>query len=246
VVYVFEKGTNRGTFGSYQTGDVFRVAVVGGVVRYSRNGSVLYTSTQAPVYPLLVDTWLYYEGATVTSAIIVGAGGTPPPSPPPPTPPPPPAGSEAVAWMSPIGVTVSGNSLTKTTASGVNAGAISTQQIVSGDGFVEFTASETSTYRMVGLSNGNVDASYPDIDFGLDLAPGGIVYVFEKGTNRGTFGSYQTGDVFRVAVVSGVVKYSKNGVVLYTSTQAPVYPLLVDTWLYYQGATITNAYTSGH
>jgi hypothetical protein len=73
-----------------------------------------------------------------------------------------------------------------------------------------------------------------------------VVLVFEKGTNRGTFGSYQTGDVFRVAVVGGVVKYSKNGAVIYTSSQTPVYPFLVDTWLYNEGATITNAYTSGH
>jgi hypothetical protein len=47
--------------------------------------------------------------------------------------------------------------------------------------------------------------------------------------------------VLRVAVVSGVVKYSKNGVVFYTSTKAPVYPLLVDSALYNTGATLNNA-----
>ena len=30
-----------------------------GVVQYSRNGTVFYTSAQAPVYPLLVDCALY-------------------------------------------------------------------------------------------------------------------------------------------------------------------------------------------
>ena len=138
-----------------------------------------------------------------------------------------------------MGVSASGNSLTKTTASGINAGAVSTQQVASGNGYVEVTASETSTYRMFGLSNGNTDTSYQDIDFGLDLAPG-TLYVFEKGVNKGAFGSYATGDLLRVAVVGGVVKYSRNGTVFYTSTQAPSYPLLVDTWLYYLGATLNN------
>lgn len=49
------------------------------------------------------------------------------------------------------------------------------------------------------------------------------------------------GDVFKVAVVGGVVKYSKNGVVFYTSTVAPTYPLLVDASLLNAGATVTNA-----
>ena len=210
------------------------MAVVGGVVKYSRNGTVFYTSTQAPTYPLLVDTWLYYLGATLNNVVIAAAGGAPPP------PPPPPSGLEPVVWTSLVGVSASGNSLTKTSASGVNSGAVSTQQIASGNGYVELTASETNTYRIFGLSNGNTDASYQDIDFGLDLAPG-TLYVFEKGVNKGSFGPYATGDLLRVAVVGGVVKYSRNGTVFYTSTQAPTYPLLVDTWLYYLGATLNNA-----
>jgi len=31
---------------------------------------VFYTSTQAPTYPLLVDTWLYSLGATLNNAVI--------------------------------------------------------------------------------------------------------------------------------------------------------------------------------
>jgi hypothetical protein len=148
-----------------------------------------------------------------------------------------------VVWTALVGVSASGGSLTKTTASGINSGAVSTQQIASGDGYVELTASETNTYRMFGLSNGNSDASYQDIDFGLDLAPGAI-YVFEKGVNKGAFGIYATGDLLRVAVVGGVVKYSRNGTVFYTSAQVPTYPLLVDTWLYYLGATLNNVFVA--
>ena len=155
------------------------------------------------------------------------------------------AGAQPVAWTSLVGVTASGNSLTDIAATGSNAGAASTQRITSGDGYVEFTASETTTNRLLGLSNGNTDASYSDVDFGVALGSGAPIYILEKGVNRGSFGTYQGGDIFRVAVVGGVVKYSKNGTVFYTSTQTPTYPLLVDTWLYTQGATLNNVVIQG-
>ena len=125
-----------------------------------------------------------------------------------------------------------GNSLTKTAANAWgNAGAVSTQQIASGDGYVEITASETTTYRMIGLSKGNTNASYEDIDFALYLALGQL-RVYENLTSKGTFGNFATGDKLRIAVVGGVVKYSRNGTVFYTSTKTASYPLLVDTALY--------------
>ena len=232
-LYVFEKGVNKGSFGSYATGDLLRVAVVGGVVKYSRNGTVFYTSTPGADLPAARRHLALLPRRDPQQRRHRRRGGAPPP------PPPPPSGGEPVVWTALVGVSASGNSLTKTSASGINSGAVSTQQIASGNGYVELTASETNTYRMFGLSNGNTDASYQDIDFGLDLAPG-TLYVFEKGVNKGSFGSYATGDLLRVAVVGGVVKYSRNGTVFYTSTQAPTYPLLVDTWLYYLGATLNN------
>src|SRR5207247_1977182 len=56
----------------YVSGDVFRVAVVGSQVRYSKNGAVFYTSATAPVYPLLVDASLGSAGSTITNAVIAG------------------------------------------------------------------------------------------------------------------------------------------------------------------------------
>ena len=153
-----------------------------------------------------------------------------------------------VAWKTLVGVKANGNSLTKTTATGKDAGAVSVQRIDARAtvGYVEWAASETTTYRMAGLSNGSSGSTSEDIDFGVDLTPdgGGRFYVVEKGVNRGDFGAYATGDVFRVTVTGEVVTYSRNGVVFYQSTQAPVYPLLVDTWLYTQGATISGAVIS--
>jgi GH18 family chitinase len=153
--------------------------------------------------------------------------------------------TEAVAWTSAAGVSVSGNSLTKTAATAWgNAGAISTKQLASGGGYVQVTASETTTKRMFGLGNGNSTADYGDIEFALYL-DAGSVKIYEKGTYRGSFGTFVQGDVVRVAVESGAVKYWRNGTLLYTSTVVPTYPLRVDTAFYSQGATLTSAVVSG-
>ena len=94
---------------------------------------------------------------------------------------------------------------------------------------------------MCGLSHGDTNQSYEEIDFALYPWIDGNLYVFESGTSRGSVGPYTTGDVFRVAVEGGVVKYRKNGVLLYTSGVTPTYPLLVDTTLFPTGSQITTA-----
>jgi RHS repeat-associated protein len=124
------------------------------------------------------------------------------------------------------------------------AGAASSQAIVSGDGYVELTASETTTSRMIGLSNGDTNQNYPDIDFAAYLDSGNLC-VYEAGSNRGCFSTYVGGNTIRVAVESGVVKYKKNGTVIYTSSVTPTYPLLVDTALWSNGATLNNVVISG-
>lgn len=231
-VWVFESGNLRGNFGTYSAGDKFRVAVEGGVVKYYKisgaNQTLLYTSTVTPSYPLLVDTSLYSTSSTVTNAVL--SNGPP------------------VSFTNVTGVSVSGNTLTKTGAAGWNAGAVSNQTINSGDGYVEFTASETNLARFCGLGNGDSGQNYTDIEFAIQLtASDGTngVWVFESGTLRGNFGTYVTGDKFRVAVEGGVVKYKKNGTVFYTSSITPTYPLLVDTSLYSTGSTVSNIVFSG-
>ena len=148
-------------------------------------------------------------------------------------------------WTSASGVSVSGNSLTKTAGNGWgNAGAISTQSLASGDGYVEFTAQETSTYRVLGLSKGNADLGYREVAFAIHLSSGARLHIVEKGVFRGGFGNYAVGDRFRVSVTAGIVRYSRNGTVFYTSTVAPAYPLLVDAALHTPGATLVNVMLS--
>jgi hypothetical protein len=150
-----------------------------------------------------------------------------------------------VSWTNAIGVLASGNSLTKTAGEGWgNAGASSLQSITSGDGYVEMRVSETNKHRMFGLSNGDSHQSYDDIDFALYPAAEGVLRVYEDGDLKGTFGPYAVGDVLRVAIEGGEVKYERNGALLYTSTAAPSYPLRVDTAFYSTSATISNAVIS--
>ena len=135
------------------------------------------------------------------------------------------------------------NSLIKTaTQAWGNAGAISTNSLASGTGYVEFVATETSSYRMIGLSNGNSSTHYNDIDFAAYTAIDGQLLVYEAGVKKLGNESYVVGDIIRVGVeTGGVVKYRKNGIVFYTSAVSPTYPLIVDTAFYTQGATIGNS-----
>jgi hypothetical protein len=150
---------------------------------------------------------------------------------------------QAVAWTNLVNVVATGNSLRNTVPS--NAGATSVQRIESGSGYVEFTATETNTYRWAGLSNGDSGTGYDDIDFAINLTSyavngGFVANIHENGVYKGDM-VYNSGDVFRVAVEGGAVKYYKNGSLIYTSARTPSYPLIVDTSFGEAGATITNA-----
>lgn len=69
---IYENGAKRGTFGIYKTGDSLQVGVESGKIVYRHNGTVVYTSTVVPSYPLFVDTALNTKGSTLTGATVVG------------------------------------------------------------------------------------------------------------------------------------------------------------------------------
>ena len=154
--------------------------------------------------------------------------------------------TEPVVWTSLVGVSANGSTLTKTASTGWgNAGAVSTKSLQSGNGYVEATALERNTQRIFGLGNGNTDNSAQDIAFGIHLVNNGTAYAREGGVKRGPTVTYGRNDKLRVEVNAGAVRYSLNGVVFYTSLVAPTYPLLVDSALHTQGATIGSATISG-
>jgi hypothetical protein len=169
-VHIFEAGVYRGQVGTYVAGDRFRVEVRYGVVRYFRNGQLLYTSAVPPKYPLRVDGEIYDPGLSLTD-VRVGSS----------------------TWTHDVGVAVSGSSLRKTVAAGWTSGAVSANTLEAGDGAMEFTATETATTRAAGLSDGDANQGWQDISYGIELHDDASVEVVEGGTSRGAFGSYAPG-----------------------------------------------------
>jgi hypothetical protein len=95
---------------------------------------------------------------------------------------------------------------------------------------------------MVGLSNTDQNQSYATIDYAIYLRELGGISIFENGSEKGRFGTYQTGDVFSVQRVGTVIRYYKNNQLFYTSTVSvtAATPLHIDTTFYSPGGTITN------
>jgi hypothetical protein len=151
------------------------------------------------------------------------------------------ASEVAVTWTNLVGVTASGNDLTKTAGTSAwDAGAVSVETLTA-DGYVELAVGETGTNKAAGLSSGDGGQHYSDIDFALRFTASGAVQVYEGGTLRGSFGTYAAGDRFRIEVEGGVITYRRAGAApFYTSALAPSFPLGVDTAFYTPGATIND------
>ncbi len=142
-------------------------------------------------------------------------------------------------WTSVVGATATGNDLTSTADQGWGkSGAVSIESFT-GNGFVEFTTSETTFGKSLGLSKGNTNQNYKDIEFDIQLI-NGKVFVIEGSRIRGEFGPYAVGDLFRVEANNDVVTYRHNGTLLFTSAATPAYPLLADAALFQPGATLVN------
>jgi alpha-tubulin suppressor-like RCC1 family protein len=156
-----------------------------------------------------------------------------------------PTSTEDVTWIDIVGATASGNTLTKSSGdAGWNAGADSAQAIASLDGYVEVVASERTTHRIFGLSSGAASTDPATVDFGLLLASGSLS-VQEQGKLRVKLGAFAEGDRLRVAIEGGVVKYRRNGKLLYTSPVAPALPLVARGLLYSADATLAEVVLSG-
>jgi len=125
---------------------------------------------------------------------------------------------EPVVWRDLIGTVAVGSNLQRTapTAGGgglLDAGAVSTQWIHSGDGYVEFEGSENNLTHVAGLAQVSGSCPFPctdsdpgiaDLNFGLALNIDGRVYVLEGGAIvpgpdvNNSFGTYTAGERFRV------------------------------------------------
>jgi hypothetical protein len=147
-----------------------------------------------------------------------------------------------VNWVSIVNCATTSAALQKTSGrdDSPDAGAISQQRLTSGDGYLEFTAVETNKMRFCGLTRNASGTDYAAIDFAIKLAGNGVADVRENNAYKAET-TYQSGDVFRISVESGVVKYYKNGAVFYTSAKPPSYPLVADASFINVNGTVGNA-----
>jgi hypothetical protein len=276
VVEVRENNSYRmeTTFGA---GDVMRIAVDNGVVRYSKNGGVFYTSANSAPAGLRLHVVFFNNGGVINNVVFGAAGSAPAPAPAPtptpaptpapepvpapapepapeptptpePTPAPapapapvpvPPQTADSVRWMSLINVTASGAGLVKTGGCDgcADAFAVSEQQ-VAGSGALEFTAAEAGSLRFVGFGSGGVGTAAGDINFAIRLQ-GGVAEVRESGSYKTEIG-FGSGDVFRIAIDAGVVRYSKNGSVFYTSSASTSAAGRVHVVMFNAGAAVSG------
>ncbi|WP_291720736.1 BspA family leucine-rich repeat surface protein, partial [Bernardetia sp.] len=113
-------------------------------------------------------------------------------------------------------------------------------EIIPGAGGIAFTASETTSSYMVGLSvdDTNLFPSFSDIDYAIYLASTGTVQVYELGTYIGEFDTYQAGDLFTIIHDGSNITYSKNGNAFYTNNSATSSSLFVSATMFTANATI--------
>jgi len=238
-LFVFDSGSVTREFApnTYQSGDVLRIEVIGSDVLYLLNGNVLHISRNAvnPGFSLHIDTSLRTPGATIQSARI----GLLQPAPPSPA-----ATVVDVTWVNELGVSVAGNSLTKTgNADDWDAGAFSVETLNT-NGYIESTVGETNTRRMFGFSAVDSSQNFEDLLFAWFLRENGELFVFDSGGVVKEFApnTYQTGDTFRVQISGSNVVYLLNDHVLHISQNviSPGFSFHADTSLKTPGATLQN------
>jgi hypothetical protein len=187
----------------------------------------------------------YQNCAPPVSGGLILSSDAPPADQPAPTESPVSTGSSSVvvSWQNAVGVVVGADQLTKNATDGWgNSGAASSVGIASGNGFAEFSTAEINKAKSAGLSRGIMDLTQTTLNFGLLLRENSTFAIVENGSiANDPVMAYAAGDTFKVAIEAGVVRYYKNGGLIYTSSKAPSYPLLFDAVLYSNGATLTTA-----
>jgi hypothetical protein len=139
-----------------------------------------------------------------------------------------------MGWKNLEGVTVNANnSIVRTTGTGWNAGASSTNLLADNtDGWAEMVVTDPSATYMLGFSNFDANAGYNYIRFAFYITEVGSIDIYETNVAKGTVGSIVKGDVLRLSREANNIVYYKNGVPLRTVaiTDKPMY--LVDAAVY--------------
>jgi hypothetical protein len=144
-------------------------------------------------------------------------------------------------WTSLVKATASGSALKKSGGCSTcfDAGAIS-QQVLTGDGSLSFTIA-AGQRLFAGLGQDTTSSTgYATIDYAFSFWESGTWEIRERNTYRAD-GAVAAGDVFKVDVTAGVVRYYRNATLVYTSRTPNTAPLVADTSLSTLAAAVTSA-----
>lgn len=147
--------------------------------------------------------------------------------------------AQPVTWTGLLRCTVTDGSLQKTTGSDslADAEAHSEQMIRDGNGYIEFSATETNKTRMVGLSHDPKELNFASLDFAIKLTANGVAEIRENNAYAGET-AYRAGDVFRITVENHQVRYFQNDKLFFTSLNVADDMLFVKAVLAHLGARI--------
>jgi len=219
----------EGAFGAY---DVFKIAADGSTVRYYRNNALVYTSTIAQPGALVVDSTLVNVGATVKVTELLVGGTTSTTTTTAST-----GGGTSITWGNLVRAAASGGTIQKSGGCGecADSGGVSQQQLTSGS--VSFTVA-SGERLVVGLGTDTSANTGYGIDYAFSFNGGSTWEIRERGVYK-TEGWFSYNDVFTVGIEGTVVKYYRNGALVYTSRTAVYGALVVDASLITAGARAT-------
>jgi hypothetical protein len=249
--------------GSFATGDLMRVAVEDGYVRYRKNGKLIYTSPRKPsvmtyvgnVNPDFLGVVLFTAGVGNVGSVRMrapalvqegtGQGWRLNPL----------AGSSVFnqepIWIYPTGNVPAdlkaGSSIIKNGGTAAwNTSVASEQTIGTGDGWIQgVPTTGSSTAAMIGLTSNTdwANPAYATLNYAI-FYWGGALYVYENGImmTGGAITSGSETDVLRVSIEGTKVKYRRNGAVFYESPNSASlsYPLRGKVCLYEPNTGFTN------
>lgn len=223
-LYVYENGILRTPTSTwpYTITDVLRVERIGSTVVYKKNGVIFYTSTTSTNSVLYADCSFYTLNSSIKNVSI-----------------------SISAWRNMVGITNNGAVLTKTGGTNAvwDAGAFSLQSIPANtNGWIEFATGEANTYKMMGLSSSDGNANYTTINYALQPAADGKLYIYENGTAAVGYVAvpYAITDIFKVERVGTAILYKQNGILRFTSTVPSSSILYGDCSFYSTNATLKN------
>ncbi len=230
-IQIYENGILRGAYGTYTTTDLFRVERQGSSILYKKNEATFFTSAVPSTGALYGDCSFYNTTSSIKNTSVSLPNSQPQNLP------------QSLQWTNLVNTTQSGNGISKTAGNGSqwDAGAFSMQSIPANtNGWLEFQAGETNTYKMMGLSATDANVSYTNINYALYPAGDGNLYVYENNTPINPSRSYATTDVFRIERQGSTIFYKQNGGVIYTSTISSTSVLFADCTLADIGSSFKN------